>query len=59
MTIDGRKRAKARGDAAEEQLYKYYGNGLYGKFGHETLRGQYMPFPVYRRPKFAYRSRGR
>ena len=43
MTIDGRKAAKARGDAAEEQLYKYYGNGLYGKFGQRnTTGGQYV-----------------
>jgi len=43
MTIDGRKRAKACGDAAEEQLYKYYGNGLYGKFGQRnTIGGQYV-----------------
>lgn len=43
MTIDGRKRAKARGDAAEEQLYKYYGNGLYGKFGQRNTKGgQYV-----------------
>jgi hypothetical protein len=43
MTIDGRKQAKARGDAAEEQLYKYYGNGLYGKFGQRNTKGgQYV-----------------
>ena len=43
MTIDGRKRAKARGDVAEEQLYKYYGNGLYGKFGQRNTKGgQYV-----------------
>jgi len=43
MTIDGRKSAKARGDAAEEQLYKYYGNGLYGKFGQRNTKGgQYV-----------------
>lgn len=43
MTIDGRKRAKARGDVAEEQLYKYYGNGLYGKFGQRNVKGgQYV-----------------
>lgn len=43
MTIDGRKRAKMRGDAAEEQLYKYYGNGLYGKFGQRNTKGgQYV-----------------
>lgn len=43
MTIDGRKRAKARGDVAEEQLYKYYGNGLYGKFGQRNvIGGQYV-----------------
>ena len=43
MTIDGRKRAKARGDPAEEQLYKYYGNGLYGKFGQRNTKGgQYV-----------------
>ena len=43
MTIDGRKRAKACGDAAEEQLYKYYGNGLYGKFGQRNTKGgQYV-----------------
>ena len=43
MTIEGRKSAKARGDAAEEQLYKYYGNGLYGKFGQRNTKGgQYV-----------------
>lgn len=43
MTIDGRKRAKACGDVAEEQLYKYYGNGLYGKFGQRNAKGgQYV-----------------
>jgi hypothetical protein len=43
MTIDGRKSAKARGDPAEEQLYKYYGNGLYGKFGQRNTKGgQYV-----------------
>lgn len=43
MTIEGRKKAKARGDLAEELLYKYYGNGLYGKFGQRnTIGGQYV-----------------
>ena len=43
MTLDGRKRAKARDDFAEELLYKYYGNGLYGKFGQRnTIGGQYI-----------------
>ncbi len=43
MTIDGRKRAKMRGDTAEELLYKFYGNGLYGKFGQRNTKGgQYV-----------------
>lgn len=48
MTIDGRKAAKAKGDAAEEQLYKYYGNGLYGKFGQQNaIGGQYIRLSQY------------
>ena len=42
MTMDGRKAARAKGDA-EEQLYKYRGNGLYGKFGQQNaIGGQYI-----------------
>lgn len=36
MTLRGRKEAKKNGDMATEQLYKYYGNGLYGKFGQKN-----------------------
>lgn len=36
MTLQGRKTAKASGDSALEQLYKYFGNGLYGKFGQQN-----------------------
>jgi hypothetical protein len=39
MTMDGRKAAKAQNDKATEQLYKYYGNGLYGKFGQRNKKG--------------------
>lgn len=39
MTMDGRKSAKAQNDKATEQLYKYYGNGLYGKFGQRNKKG--------------------
>ena len=39
MTIDGRRTAKAQNDKATEQLYKYYGNGLYGKFGQRNKKG--------------------
>ena len=43
MTMDGRKAARAKGDVAEEQLYKYRGNGLYGKFGQQNaIGGQYI-----------------
>lgn len=39
MTIDGRKNARMNNDRATEQLYKYYGNGLYGKFGQRNQTG--------------------
>ncbi len=39
MTMDGRKTARAQNDKATEQLYKYYGNGLYGKFGQRNKKG--------------------
>lgn len=39
MTLRGRKAAKKAGDVATEQLYKYYGNGLYGKFGQRNGGG--------------------
>lgn len=39
MTLAGRQKAKAEGDRATEQLYKYYGNGLYGKFGQRNGNG--------------------
>ena len=39
MTIEGRKIARAQNDKATEQLYKYYGNGLYGKFGQRNKKG--------------------
>lgn len=39
MTLEGRKEAKKNGDKAEEQLYKYFGNGLYGKFAQQNLKG--------------------
>jgi hypothetical protein len=39
MTMDGRRAAREAGDAAEEQLYKYYGNGLYGKFAQQNAIG--------------------
>lgn len=43
MTMEGRRRAREAGDAAEEQLYKYYGNGLYGKFAQQNaIGGQYV-----------------
>ncbi len=43
MTMEGRKEARARGDSADEQLYKYYGNGLYGKFAQQNaVGGQYI-----------------
>lgn len=43
MTIDGRKTAKAQNDKATEQLYKYYGNGLYGKFAQRNkIGGEYI-----------------
>ena len=32
MTQEGRKKAKAEGNEAFNQLYKLMGNGLYGKF---------------------------
>lgn len=40
MTLEGRKQAKLEGDNATEQLYKYYGNGLYGKFGQRNGGGK-------------------
>ena len=39
MTIQGRKEAKKRNDVASEQLFKYRGNGLYGKFGQQNKQG--------------------
>ena len=36
MTLEGRAEAKRNGDEAMEQLYKNYGNGLYGKFGQQN-----------------------
>lgn len=36
MTLEGRKQCKQNGDEAMEQLYKNYGNGLYGKFGQRN-----------------------
>ena len=36
MTLEGRAEAKRNGDEAMEQLYKNYGNGLYGKFGQRN-----------------------
>ena len=36
MTLDGRAEAKRNGDETMEQLYKNYGNGLYGKFGQRN-----------------------
>ena len=36
MTLEGRAEAKRNGDKAMDQLYKYYGNGLYGKFGQRN-----------------------
>ncbi|MFY9173923.1 MAG: DNA polymerase [Peptococcia bacterium] len=39
MTMDGRRTAKAQNDKATEQLYKYYGNGLYGKFAQRNKKG--------------------
>ncbi len=36
MTLEGRAKAKRNGDEAMDQLYKYYGNGLYGKFGQRN-----------------------
>jgi len=36
MTLEGRRQCKQNGDAAMEQLYKNYGNGLYGKFGQRN-----------------------
>lgn len=49
MTLDGRREARARGDGAEELLYKYYGNGLYGKFGQQNaVGGQYIRLSQYK-----------
>lgn len=43
MTQEGRKEAKKSGDKAIDQLYKYLGNGLYGKFGQRNSEGgQYI-----------------
>ena len=39
MTLDGRARCRAAGDAATEQFYKYLGNGLYGKFAQRNASG--------------------
>ncbi|HUM43900.1 MAG TPA: DNA polymerase [Fervidobacterium sp.] len=36
MTLEGRRQCKRDGDEAMEQLYKNYGNGLYGKFGQRN-----------------------
>lgn len=48
MTMEGRRRARQAGDLAEEQLYKYYGNGLYGKFAQQNaVGGQYVRLSQY------------
>lgn len=39
MTLKGRKEAKEAGNSAMEQLFKYYGNGLFGKFGQRNGGG--------------------
>lgn len=49
MTLDGRKVARLNEDYAEEQLFKYLGNGLYGKFGQRnTEGGQYIRLSQYK-----------
>ncbi len=48
MTLDGRKVARLDEDYAEEQLFKYLGNGLYGKFGQRNSEGgQYVRLSQY------------
>lgn len=39
MTLDGRKTSRENNNHADEQLYKYMGNGLYGKFGQMNSKG--------------------
>lgn len=52
MTLDGRAEAKRNGDYATEQLYKYYGNGLYGKFAQRNGGSKkYVLFDQYDGPK--------
>ena len=49
MTQEGRKQAKEVGDKAIDQLYKYLGNGLYGKFGQRNSEGgQYIELSQYK-----------
>ncbi len=56
MTINGRKEAKAQNDYAMEQLYKYYGNGLYGKFGQRNMiGGEYIRLSQFNKSLEGYR----